>query len=82
MLLWWGPDLIMLYNDAYRPILGLTKHPQALGLRGQASWPEYCRSSTRCSKGCLPMEATWSNDQLLVLDWNGYLEERDFNLLL
>ena len=26
ILLWWGPDYIQLYNDAYRPILG-AKHP-------------------------------------------------------
>lgn len=24
MFVWWGPDLIMLYNDAYRPMLGAT----------------------------------------------------------
>lgn len=27
MLLWWGPDLLHLYNDAYRPILR-DKHPR------------------------------------------------------
>lgn len=30
MLLWWGPDLLHLYNDAYRPILR-DKHPASLG---------------------------------------------------
>jgi hypothetical protein len=25
--LWWGPELVMLYNDAWRPIFGKTKHP-------------------------------------------------------
>jgi hypothetical protein len=29
MLLWWGPDLLHLYNDAYRPILR-DKHPASL----------------------------------------------------
>ena len=24
MVLWWGPDFIMLYNDAWRPVLGAT----------------------------------------------------------
>jgi hypothetical protein len=28
MLLWWGPDYISIYNDAYIPILG-NKHPWA-----------------------------------------------------
>ena len=27
MVLWWGPELVMLYNDAWRPVLGTTKHP-------------------------------------------------------
>ena len=40
MLIWWGPELMMLYNDAYRPILGTTKHPAALGQRGRECWPE------------------------------------------
>jgi hypothetical protein len=30
MFVWWGGELISLYNDAYRPFLG-KKHPQALG---------------------------------------------------
>ena len=27
----WGKERIQLYNDAYRPILGVSKHPAALG---------------------------------------------------
>lgn len=30
LLLWWGPDLCQLYNDAYRPVLG-SKHPRSMG---------------------------------------------------
>ena len=30
MFVWWGRQLINLYNDAYRPFLG-KKHPDALG---------------------------------------------------
>ncbi|MGH7623513.1 MAG: hypothetical protein ACREMU_14310, partial [Gemmatimonadaceae bacterium] len=30
MLIWWGADYVMIYNDAYIPMLG-TKHPAALG---------------------------------------------------
>ena len=29
LLLWWGPQYISMYNDAYRPILG-KKHPRSL----------------------------------------------------
>jgi len=30
MALYWGPEYVHLYNDAYRPLLG-TKHPAAMG---------------------------------------------------
>src|SRR5581483_4654937 len=35
----WGPDLIMIYNDAYAPLLG-SKHPAALGRPTRDIWPE------------------------------------------
>src|SRR3977135_4203726 len=35
----WGPELITIYNDAYREILG-DKHPQALGRALREVWPE------------------------------------------
>src|SRR5262249_59806234 len=35
----WRPDLVMLYNDAWRPILGKTKHPAGLGRPGIHSSP-------------------------------------------
>jgi PAS domain S-box-containing protein len=40
LLLWWGPELIQFYNDAYRPSLGKIKHPRALGQRGKDCWYE------------------------------------------
>lgn len=38
MMIVWGKECIQFYNDAYRPILGSTKHPQALG---QSSWETF-----------------------------------------
>ena len=35
----WGPELIQIYNDAYRPLLGL-RHPLALGQGTRECWPE------------------------------------------
>ncbi|WP_019143112.1 PAS domain-containing protein [Noviherbaspirillum massiliense] len=40
MFIWWGPDLIQFYNDAYRRTLGPERHPAALGQRGQECWLE------------------------------------------
>ena len=41
MFLWWGPELICFYNDAYRPSLGQNgKHPSILGMPAEEAWPE------------------------------------------
>jgi len=37
--LFWGPELVMLYNDAYRERLG-DRHPAALAARARDVWPE------------------------------------------
>src|SRR5687767_3129217 len=39
MFVLWGPQRILLYNDAYAPILG-GKHPEALGRAFFEVWPE------------------------------------------
>ncbi len=39
ILIWWGPDLVMLYNDAYAVIIA-DKHPRALGAPGREVLPE------------------------------------------
>src|SRR3954463_16038762 len=39
ILIWWGPELRMLYNDAYKQIIG-TKHPRSLCAPGSEVWPE------------------------------------------
>src|SRR5579859_1530189 len=76
MLIWWGPELVMLYNDAYRPMLGASKHPRSMGQRGRECWPEIWDIIGPMLEGVLTRgEATWSNDQLLPLDRNGYVEE-------
>jgi hypothetical protein len=44
MALRWGPEFILLYNDAYRPILG-DKHPRALGMPAREAWSEVWRQA-------------------------------------
>src|SRR5580692_8551607 len=39
MHVWWGPDLINLYNDAHIPLLG-RRHPEALGRPAASVWPD------------------------------------------
>src|SRR5690349_2722398 len=40
ILLWWGPNFTVLYNDAYIPFLGELKHPRVLGGAGRDCWVE------------------------------------------
>lgn len=39
LLLWWGPQYIQFYNDAYKAIPG-AKHPDCLGQAANECWPE------------------------------------------
>jgi PAS domain S-box-containing protein len=39
MLVLWGPDLVQIYNDSYRALMG-TKHPSGLGQPARACRPE------------------------------------------
>lgn len=76
MLIWWGPELVMLYNDAYRPMLGSIKHPQAMGQRGSECWPEIWDIIGPMLESVMTTgTATWSANQMLLLERNGYLEE-------
>jgi len=79
MVLWWGPEFIMLYNDAWRPILGAAKHPKGLGRPGIETWPEIWDIIGEQLGGVLKRgEATWSEDLLLAVDRYGYVEEAYF----
>ena len=40
MYIWWGPDLLCFYNDAYRGTLGPERHPGSLGKPGRDVWAE------------------------------------------
>ena len=39
IVLFWGPDFVALYNDAYAPTIG-GKHPKALGRPARENWAE------------------------------------------
>ncbi len=39
ILLMWGPELVMVYHDAYAPLLG-ARHPSALGRRVAEIWSD------------------------------------------
>ena len=77
--LYWGPELSLLYNDAWSPILG-TKHPWALGQPGQVVWPEIWAEIGPLFESVQHSgEGVWQQDQLLSMRRHGYTEECYFN---
>jgi len=77
MFIWWGPQLIQFYNDAYRPSLGKDgKHPTALGQPGADCWQEIWPIIKPLIDQVLAGgESTWNEDQLIPIYRNNQLEE-------
>lgn len=77
MFLFWGPEHICFYNDAYRPSLGNDgKHPFILGEKGAEFWPEIWDFIKPLIDQVLTEgEATWHEDQFLPIYRNGKMED-------
>jgi PAS domain S-box-containing protein len=77
MFLFWGPELVQLYNDAYRPSLGRGgRHPRALGARGREFWTDIWDTiGPQIEQVMTRGEATWHEDQYLPIERNGRLED-------
>src|ERR1700691_6589099 len=71
MVIFWGPDFRLLYNDAYLSILG-TKHPRSLGQEAAETWAEIWPTIGPMLTGVLGTgTATFCEDQLLTLERAG-----------
>ncbi len=72
MFIWWGPQLIQFYNDAYRQSIGPERHPSALGQEGRACWDEIWPiigpqiEQVMSGRGC-----TWHENALVPITRNG-----------
>jgi len=76
----WGPEFLFLYNDRYRPVLGATKHPMALGSPSADIFPEVWDFIGPLFRKTLAGDTVALDDVLIPLDRNGYLEECFFTL--
>ncbi|WP_255203350.1 ATP-binding protein [Myxococcus sp. AM011] len=75
MLLWWGPQMLQIYNDGYRPVLGL-KHPGSLGAPASVVWAEIWDVVGPMAQGVLSgSPATWSEHLQLFINSRGFVEE-------
>ncbi len=80
LLLWWGPQYIQIYNDAYRPIPG-AKHPKSMSQPASECWPEIWHIlqplvDTPFNGG----PSTWIDDMELEYYRHGALQECHFTI--
>ena len=78
MFVWWGPELINIYNDAYVPVLG-ARHPDALGRPAPDIWADiwptiHPQVDAVMRRG----EATWNERGELIMERHGYSEVTSF----
>jgi hypothetical protein len=79
MFIGWGPELVFLYNDAYRPVLGATKHPDSIGRPTREIWEEIWGTlGPLADRAVSQGEPTWSDDLVLMMNRYGYVEETYF----
>jgi len=80
IVLFWGPDFVTVYNDAYRPVFG-GKHPRVLGLPGRESWSELWDMLQPLLAGVVNTgDAFWATDLLFIIERHGYTEETYFDV--
>jgi two-component sensor histidine kinase len=72
----WGPELVTIYNDAFRPILG--KKPEALGRSFAEIWSEAWDEIGPIAERAYGGEATFIEDYPLVIDRSGRPEQAWF----
>lgn len=77
--IYWGSDLLLLYNDEWSPIPG-EKHPGVLGRPAREAWPEIWHIIEPLFEQVMTKgEATRSRDQLLPMHRHGFTEECYFD---
>ncbi|MEN3365541.1 MAG: hypothetical protein V7606_2815 [Burkholderiales bacterium] len=79
MVLMWGADHVMVYNDAYSIIAG-AKHPHALGGTVPGIWPEIWDWNRVILEAGFRGEVLTYPDQHMVLERNGAPEDVWFDL--
>ena len=79
MYIAWGDEYIQLYNDGYRPILGATKHPSALGSSSRNTFAEIWPTIEPMFDGVMKGKPVHLTDFELQLNRNGFLEDCVFD---
>jgi two-component sensor histidine kinase len=76
MFIWWGPDLVQFYNDAYSKTMGPERHPSALGAFGRVCWMEiWDIIGPQIDHVLSGAGSTWDEDRLVPVTRNGRRED-------
>lgn len=75
----WGPDLVQVYNDAYRAVMG-AKHPSGLGQSNRECWPEVWHLNQPRFEQVLAGEAVQVREAHYPVTRSGELMEAWFDL--
>jgi PAS domain S-box-containing protein len=80
IVLFWGPDYVALYNDAYSPTIG-DKHPRALGRPAVENWTELWDDLEPLLRGVRDTSETFlAKDRPFYIERHGYGETVYFDV--
>ena len=78
IFVWWGPEMIVFYNDAYRQVLG-KKHPLALGKPASLVWSEiWGQIGPMMNQVLNEGRQIYAEDLLFLIERRGFIEESYF----
>lgn len=76
MFIWWGPELLQFYNDAYARSIGPERHPGALGGPGRPCWAEiWDIIGPQIEQVMAGGGATWHENHLVPITRHGRRED-------
>ncbi len=79
IVLFWGPEFVALYNDAYAPTIG-NKHPLALGRPAREHWAELWDDLEPLLLRAQRGETVVAKDRPFQINRSGYLETVYFDI--
>ena len=80
IVLFWGPEFVALYNDAYAPTIG-DKHPRALGRPARENWEELWDDLEPLLRRVLKTgETVFAKDRPFYIERHGYPENVYFDI--
>src|SRR5215471_518590 len=80
IVLFWGPEFVALYNDAYAPTIG-DKHPRALGRPACENWAELWDDLEPLLRRVLETgETVFAKDRPFYIERHGYPENVYFDI--